>query len=193
MNLKNKVLIYGGSFNPPTIAHVIMAKYLMNELEPKELLVVPTYDPPHKKEGRINVYEKFDMVKETFEEIPGVHVTDVEYKLRGVSYTYKTIETLREKYDELYLVMGMDSFLSFPKWVKPERILELANIIVLKRGGYTFKSNELYEKNKEKFFFLDNPVLEMSSTFVREQILEEKDVRFFVTDRTYDYINEILK
>lgn len=193
MNLKNKVLIYGGSFNPPTIAHVIMSKYLMNELEPKELLVMPTYDPPHKKESRLNAYEKFDMVKETFEEIPGVHVTDVEYKLKGVSYTYKTIETLREKYDELYLVMGMDSFLSFPKWVKPERILELSNIIVLKRGGYTFKSNELYEKNKEKFFFLDNPVLEMSSTFVREQILEEKDVRFFVTDRTYDYINEILK
>ena len=131
MNLKNKVLIYGGSFNPPTIAHVIMAKYLMNELEPKELLVVPTYDPPHKKDGGINVYEKFDMVKETFEEIPGVHVTDVEYKMKGISYTYKTVETLREKYDELYLVMGMDSFLSFPKWVKPERILELVNIIVI--------------------------------------------------------------
>lgn len=187
------VIIYGGSFNPPTIAHVFMVKYIMNELKPEQFLVVPTYQPPHKNVSDINVYEKFDMVKETFEEIPGVKVTDIEYDLEGVSYTYKTLEVLSKKYDDLYLLIGMDSFLSFPKWYKTEKILSYAKILVLKRGGYKFKSHELYEKNKDKFVFLDNPVFELSSTFVREQIKKGNDVRFFVTDTTYEYINEYLR
>lgn len=187
------VIVYGGSFNPPTIAHVILTKYIINTIKPDKLLVVPTFDPPHKTPGKMNVDERFDMVKETFSEVPGAEVTDIEYKLKGVSYTYKTIEELNKKYDDLYLLIGMDSYLSFGKWVKPESILENAKIMVARRGGYEFEPTEIYEKYKDRFVFIDNPVLEMSSSFVRNEIKNGNDVRFYVTDRTYDYINEFLR
>lgn len=187
------VIVYGGSFNPPTIAHVILTKYIINTVEPDKFLVVPTFDPPHKSPARMNVDERFDMVKETFSEINGAVVTDIEYKLKGVSYTYKTIEELKKEYDDLYLLVGMDSFLSFEKWVKPDIILKNSKIMVAKRGGYEFRTSEIYEKNKDRFVFIDNPVIEMSSSFVRDEIKNGKDVRFFVTDKTYDYINEFLR
>lgn len=184
-------LLFGGAFNPPTIAHVLNVKYLSDTLCYDNFIVFPTGDPPHKEIECLDDETRFLLSKKVFEEIPGVNVSDIEFHLEGDSYTYRTLEKFDEFYDDMHMIIGMDSFLSLPKWKNVDRILELANIIVLRRGGYEFKPNELYEKNKEKFIFIENPIFEMSSSFVRERIKNNEDVRFYVTDTCNEFLKKI--
>lgn len=188
---KFTTLLFGGAFNPPTIAHVLNVKYLSDTLCYDNFIVFPTGNPPHKEIDCLDDETRFLLSKKVFEEIPGVEVSDIEFKLEGESYTYKTLEKFEEKYLDMHLIIGMDSFLSLPKWKNVDRILELANIIVLKRGGYEFKEHEIYSKNKDKFIFLDNPEFELSSSFVRDRLKNGDDVRFYVTDTCYEFLEGI--
>lgn len=192
MNSDNFVIVYGGSFNPPTIAHVILTQFIINEIKPKKLIVMPTFLPPHKEQSKLDENSRFELIYKTFNEVKGVEVSDLEYKLKGKSYTYKTLEVLRREYNDIYLAIGMDSFLSLPNWFNVDRILEISKVLVLKRGGYEFSTNDVFERYKNRFVFLDNPVLEISSSYVRDMIKEKKDFRFFVTDTTYKILHEFI-
>lgn len=186
-------LLFGGAFNPPTIAHVLNVKYLSDTLCYDNFIVFPTGDPPHKEIECLDDETRFLLSKKVFEEISGVTVSDIEFQLEGDSYTYRTLEEFSKSYKDMHLILGMDSFLSLPKWKNVDRILELANIIVLRRGGYEFKPHELYENNKEKFIFIENPIFEMSSSFVRERIKNNEDVRFYVTDTCNEFLKKIFR
>lgn len=183
-------LLFGGAFNPPTIAHVLNVKYLSDTLCYDNFIVFPTGNPPHKELECLDDETRFLLSKKVFEEINDIKVSDIEFKMQGESYTYRTLHEFKKKYDDLHLIIGMDSFLSFSKWKNVDEILELSNIVVLKRGGYDFKETEIYLKHKDKFTFIDNPVFEMSSTFVRERLKNGDDIRFYVTDKCYEFLKK---
>lgn len=182
-----KILLYGGSFNPPTIAHVMTLKYVKDYVKNDDLIVFPTAEPPHKKKSELDDNFRFYLAKKTFEEMCA-KVSDIEFRLGGESYTYRTLQYFKDIYNDISLVIGMDSFLSLPKWKNADLILNLANIIVLRRGGYVFKEHELYKNYKEQFTFLNNPLFELSSSFVRNEIDNGRDIRYYVTDLTYKLI-----
>ena len=184
-------IIFGGAFNPPTIAHLLNVKYLVDSLDFENFIVMPTGNPPHKEIECLDDESRFELAKISFEEIKGVSVSDYEFKNPGESFTFKTLEHFKNIYEDLSIVVGMDSFLSLPQWRKADEIIRLARVIVLRRGGYEFKGHDLYEAHKDRFVFIDNPIFEMSSSFVRDRLKAGKDVRFYVSDRAYEFLKKI--
>ena len=133
-----KIVIYGGSFNPPHCGHVEAAMTLSEELKPDKLLIIPANIPPHKElaEGSPSAQERLLLTKLAFSDIPEAEVTDIELHREGRSYTATTVEQLVEQYPdaELYLAMGTDMLLSFEEWYRFRFLLEKLTLAVFVRG-----------------------------------------------------------
>ena len=133
-----KIGIYGGTFNPIHTGHIHAAKQTMEILGLDKLLLIPDRIAPHKEipSGSPTPEQRLQMLRLAVEGEPGMEVSDIELKREGKSYTYLTVEALREIYPEaeLYLLMGTDMFLSFHTWVNPQRITAHATLAVMYRG-----------------------------------------------------------
>lgn len=133
-----KIVIYGGSFNPPHCGHVEAAMTLSEELKPDKLLIIPANIPPHKElaEGSPSAQERLLLTKLAFVDIPEAEVTDIELHREGRSYTATTVEQLIEQYPgaELFLAMGTDMLLSFEEWYRFRFLLETLTLAVFVRG-----------------------------------------------------------
>ena len=133
-----KIGIYGGTFNPIHTGHIHAAKQAAQILGLDKLLMIPDRIAPHKEipSGSPTPEQRLQMLRLAVEGEPGMEVSDIELKREGKSYTYLTVEALREIYPEaeLYLLMGTDMFLSFHTWVNPDRITAHATLAVMYRG-----------------------------------------------------------
>ena len=174
-----KIAIYGGSFNPPHIGHVAAARSVYEQLMPDKFLIIPTNVSPHKAmdDNSPEPYERLEMCRLAFGDIPGVEISDMEMRREGKSYTATTVELLREEYpeDEICLVMGTDMFLSFRTWYRYQYLLENVTLAVLSREAYDtyeieqFKA-ELERENSARVEIVPHQVLPMSSTEIRERM-----------------------
>ena len=133
-----KIGIYGGTFNPIHTGHIHAAKQASGVLGLDKLLMIPDRIAPHKEipSGSPTPEQRLEMLQLAVENEPGIAVSDMELKREGPSYTYLTVEALREEYPdaELYLLMGTDMFLSFHTWKNPDRITANAILAVMYRG-----------------------------------------------------------
>ena len=133
-----KIGIYGGTFNPIHTGHIHAAKQAMEILKLDKLLMIPDRIAPHKEipSGSPTPQQRLEMLRLAVEGVPGIEVSDMELKREGKSYTYLTVEALRDEYPdaELYLLMGTDMFLSFHTWMNPERITAQATLAIMYRG-----------------------------------------------------------
>ena len=133
-----KIGIYGGTFNPIHTGHIHAAKQAMAILGLDKLLMIPDRIAPHKEipSGSPTPQQRLEMLRLAVEGEPGIEVSDIELKREGKSYTYLTVEALRELYPdaELFLLMGTDMFLSFHSWMNPQRITAHATLAVMYRG-----------------------------------------------------------
>ena len=133
-----KIGIYGGTFNPIHTGHIHAAKQAMEILGLDKLLMIPDRIAPHKEipSGSPTPQQRLEMLRLAVEGEPGIEVSDMELKREGKSYTYLTVEALREEYPdaELFLLMGTDMFLSFHTWMNPQRITAQATLAVMYRG-----------------------------------------------------------
>ena len=174
-----RIVIYGGSFNPPHIGHVAAAQSVYEELKPDKFLIIPTNMPPHKamEENSPQPLERLEMCSLAFGHIPGVEISDMESRREGKSYTAFTIEELRRDYpeDEICLVMGTDMFLSFRSWYRYQYLLENCTLAVLSREAYDNYEIEQYKVELEsehaaKVVIIPHQALPMSSTEIRERL-----------------------
>ena len=133
-----KIGIYGGTFNPPHTGHLKGAKSAIEALGLDMLLMIPDRVAPHKviPEGSPTPEQRLHMLRLAADGEPNITVSDIELKREGPSYTYLTVEALRQQYPdgELYLLMGTDMFLSFHTWREPERITAQVTLAVMYRG-----------------------------------------------------------
>ena len=172
-----RIGIFGGSFDPPHIGHIQAAKQAVQALGLDRLLVIPVAAPPHKGGCVTDPAHRLAMLRIALAGEPAIHVSDLEISRGGTSYTYETVETVREHYPEgeMFLLMGSDMFQSFHTWKYPERILEKVTPAVFCRGdkGEKEKNNaqkEILEAEGHRAILLDNPVLEISSTQMRRML-----------------------
>ena len=133
-----KIGIYGGTFNPIHTGHIHAAKQALEFLGLEKLLMIPDRIAPHKEipSGSPTPEQRLEMLQLAVKQESGVEVSDMELKREGPSYTYLTVEALREEYPdaEIYLLMGTDMFLSFHTWKNPGRITANAILAVMYRG-----------------------------------------------------------
>ena len=191
-----RIGIYGGAFNPPHTGHIRAAEFAVHALNLDKLLLIPSCSSPHKPlpEGSPTPRQRLAMTKLWAGE--KMEVCDIELSRGGTSYTYETVEQLKQRYpqDELVLFMGTDMFLSFHTWKEPERILKCVSLAVFYRGdkgeqaAIAAKQQE-YETAGHRVYLVENPVTEISSTQLR-RMLVFRCAAPFVDARVLSYIEE---
>ncbi len=134
------VCVFGGSFNPPHLAHVLALSVVLARFEVDRILVVPTYKHPFAK-ALASYEDRIAMCERAMGWLPRVEISRIEEELGGESRTLRTIEHLRAQHPDwsLRLVMGADLVVEAPKWHAFDRIVELAPLIVLGRAGVSFE------------------------------------------------------
>ena len=193
-----RIGIYGGTFNPPHLGHIGAARCAANALGLDRLLVIPDRIAPHKQipADSPTPEQRLEMLQISLANESGVEVSDLELKREGVSYTYQTVEQLRETYPEarLYLLMGTDMFTSFHQWRNPEQIWNNATLAVFCRGEKGEKEaiarqKQYLEEQGATVELVDNPVLTISSSDLRRLIVF-RCADPFLADGVGDYIRE---
>ncbi len=174
-----KIGIFGGSFNPPHLGHILAVKEFQKKLSLDKILLIPAAVPPHKRltDNSPEAACRLEMTRLAVQELPYVQVCDIELKRPGASYTADSLAELRLCYpeDEFYLLMGTDMFFSFAKWYHPERITKEAKLVVAHRDADDMSRLEAWEKElKERYsakiLFLNNDYLDYSSTSARAML-----------------------
>lgn len=132
-----KLLVYGGSFNPPHAGHVHAAEVAAEALQPDCFLLIPDYLPPHKQqaENSPSPEERLEMCRLAFGAIPGAVVSDMEILRGGKSYTVDTLAELQERYPgaEMFFVLGADMLFTFEQWHRFEEIFSMCTLVALTR------------------------------------------------------------
>lgn len=166
------IAIFGGSFNPVHMGHYEIVRNLVQEQGFKSVLVVPTYQNPLKS-GPPVIPEaiRWQMLQATFDAIDAVELSRFEIETPGISYSYKTLTHFRQIYpeDSLFLILGEDSFASFPQWVNMNIILEMAHILVFPRCDQRSPDVEIpfFHNFREYVTWLDITIPDISATNIR--------------------------
>lgn len=188
-----KIGLYFGTFNPIHVGHLIIANHLAEYSGLDQIwMVVTPHNPLKNKQTLLDDYQRLHMVFLATEAYPKIKPTDIEFKLSQPNYTVNTLAHLQEKYPkhEFSLIMGEDNLKSFHKWKNFEVILENYDIYVYPRiSSETEKDQNLAIKNHPKIYTIDAPIVEISSTFIRENIKKNKNVRPLLPEKVWEYID----
>ena len=186
--------IFGGTFNPPHIGHSIFAENVREQLHLDKIIFIPSGNPPL-KEGKeiIDAKHRLRMAKIAFERDENFEISDIEIKdTTEKSYTINTLIKLMELYQDdyvkLFLILGIDNLISFPKWKEPERLFSLSEVIIINRPGYLLKDADTEFVKKIKF--INVPNLDISSSMIRDYIAHKKSIKYLVLPEVGKYIKE---
>lgn len=182
-----KIGLFFGSFNPIHIGHMIIANYMANYTYLDRVwIVVSPHNPLKDKSVLINTYDRLEMCKLAFTDDTKISVSDIELHLPQPSYTIDTLTYLKEKYPEheFSLIMGADNLSSLKKWKNYELILRDYKILVYPRPKETL--TDLSEHPNVQI--TETPVMEISSTFIRNGIKNGNSVQYFLPTTVLDFI-----
>ncbi|MDC0234818.1 nicotinate-nucleotide adenylyltransferase, partial [Candidatus Marinimicrobia bacterium] len=186
-----KTCLFGGTFDPPHFGHLIVAQTIFEAEHFDKIVFVPAHIPPHKKERKISsVTLRLEMLKIATMDNPNFEISDIELKRGGISYSLETIHTYKEKTgldrQDLYYLIGSDSLKKFQTWQNPKAILEECQLIVAIRPG--FRPSDIPNWILAKVQFANIPRIEISSTEIRARWVEDKTIRYMVTQPVWTYI-----
>lgn len=202
-----KIGLYFGTFNPIHVGHLIIANHFAEHSDLEQIwMVVTPHNPLKNKDNLLNDYKRYEMVFLATEDYPKIKPSDIEFKLPQPNYTVNTLAHLQEKFPqhEFSLIMGEDNLKSLHKWKNFEVILQNYSIYVYPRlevkdqtkdaiikAAVNSTSNELYNKYLDKgvrIHIINAPVIEISSTFIRENIKNKKNVQPLLPQKVWEYI-----
>lgn len=191
-----KIGLFGGTFDPIHIGHMILMENVINNLDLDKIYVLPNSNPPHKLENKKTALNlRLKMVNEAIKDNPKLEINDYDYRDNEIHYTFNTINYFKKTYpnDEFFFIMGEDSFLDIEKWKNYKEILK-ENLIIFKRySNKNFslisKINQVRKYNKN-IYLIDNIALDISSTLIRNLVKENKSIRYLVNDEVINIIKE---
>lgn len=195
-----KIGFYGGCFNPPTKAHIEMAKKAIKECDLDEVVFVPVGDS-YKKQELAQGIDRYNMLKIACEGNEKLKVSDIEIRS---SHKYNAIDIFKIisnkcKDDNRFFLMGVDNLSKMSEWKESKKLIENYNYIIFERNNIDAKliieNNEMLENNKENFEIIkNNDYKEISSTNIRESIkigkkpedINEKVYKYIIDNKIYD-------
>lgn len=188
-----KTCLFGGTFDPPHFGHLIVAQTIFEAEHFDKIVFVPAHIPPHKKERKISsVALRLEMLKIATMDNPNFEISDIDLKRGGISYSLETIHTYKEQTgldrEDLYYLIGSDSLKQFQTWQNPKAILEECQLIVAIRPG--FRPSDIPNWILAKVQFANIPRIEISSTQIRARWVDDKTIRYMVTQPVWTYINK---
>jgi nicotinate-nucleotide adenylyltransferase len=181
--------LYFGSFNPIHHGHLIIANFMIQQSELRQVWFVVSPQNPLKPSGSLlNEYNRFYLVQLAIEGDKNMRAVDIEFKLPRPSYTVDTLAYLKEKYpdNKFSIIMGGDSYSNLSKWKNPEYILKNHIIYVYRRLG----NSKTRVGEGSKVIFMNAPIIGISSTYIRETVKKGLSIRYLVPDRVYEEIEK---
>jgi nicotinate-nucleotide adenylyltransferase len=194
---KQKLGIFGGSFDPPHLGHLILALEACYQLKIERILWVLTPNPPHKPDQPITpLGHRLDMLRAAIVDEPCFQLSDVEIERSPPHYAVDTLKILRSKYpeDSLVYLMGGDSLKDLPNWHNPEEFVHTCDTLgVMHRPGKSIDLTSLEIQIPgiiAKTRFIEAPILEISSTLIRQHVREKRPFRYYLHPGVFDIIQE---
>jgi nicotinate-nucleotide adenylyltransferase len=189
-NFKKKhVGILSGSFNPIHNGHLMIAQQVFEQLNLDKILFIPSKVPPHRGVSRyipkVSVDDRINMIKYDIRDNPNFQLDMTDIDLGGVSYTYETIKRLKERNPntEYYLIVGYDIVESLSKWSHIDELVKEVHFVGVCRKGYE-------KKSQYPIMWVNTPVIEISSTVIRQRVREGKSLKYYVPDDVAWYIKD---
>jgi nicotinate-nucleotide adenylyltransferase len=185
-----KIGLFFGSFNPVHNGHLMLANYMVQTTDLNKVwFVVSPHNPLKDKKTLLGEYDRLNLINLAIENNPKLKASDIEFKLPQPSYTIDTLSYLKDKFPkhEFTLIMGSDNLATLHKWKNYQQLIEQYPIIVYQRRGFT--KNPFPEVKTIQH--IDFPFIDISSTFIREQIKKGISVRYFMPDVVWQYIEEM--
>ena len=188
--------LMGGSFNPIHCGHVALARAVLESGRVERVLFLPTGNPPHKKEGLADKFDRLRMVELAVEHEAGMAVCREEIDRDGVIYTVDTLAALKRKMPDCTLtyLIGADTLRALGTWRRVETVIERCKFLVMMREGETreevIRLAGLWTQRGAQIDFLDARKMDISSTQIREQIQKGLPFERLVPQAVADYIHE---
>lgn len=186
----SKIGLFFGSFNPVHIGHLIIANTMLQQSDLEEVwFVVSPQNPLKDRCSLLDDHQRLEMVRMAVDDNPRLHVSDVEFSLPLPSYTFNTLSHLAQQQPqhEFCLIMGSDNLANFTRWRNWEQIIGNYQIYVYPRPG----SNQCELSAHAHVTMVDVPMLDISSTYIRQQISAGRDVRYLLPEPIYMYLSQM--
>ena len=185
--IKRQIGLFFGSFNPIHNGHLMLANYIVEYTDLDSIwFVVSPQNPFKDKDSLLDDNHRLEMLKMAIQNDEHFEVCDIEFDMPKPSYTIDTLNRLSELHPdtEFYLICGMDNLNKFNKWKNYQDILDNYHLLVYPRKNYD--GGEL--SNHKSVQIINAPEIEISSTFIRKAMTENKDLRHFMPNESYKYM-----
>lgn len=189
----NKVGIFGGAFNPIHNGHTALVRAASEALKLRETLIIPTAVSPHKKREGATFEERMEMCGIVFGGEARYTVSDIEQKLGAPNYTIHTVRALKDIYPkdtEFYLILGGDMLFYFEHWYRNEALRKECRVVAAARENDSYTDLVEYANELGRVKVLNLPVIEVSSSEIREKIRRGESTAGLLDDRVRAYIDE---
>lgn len=183
---RKQIGILGGNFNPVHNAHLVVADQVRQQLCLDKVLLMPEYQPPHvDKKGTIDENHRLNMLKLAIEGVPCLGIETIELERKGISYTYDTMTSLVEKHPDVdyYFIIGADMVNYLPKWYRINDLVKMVQFVGVQRPKY--KAGTSYP-----VIWVDVPLMDISSSMIRQQIANNCTPHFLLPHSVIDYIKK---
>ncbi|MBR6757508.1 MAG: nicotinate-nucleotide adenylyltransferase [Bacteroidaceae bacterium] len=184
-----KIGIFSGSFNPIHMGHIMLASYFVEYTTFDEVwILVSPHNPLRKRTSKNNDNHRCAMVQMAIRGMTQIQFSDIEFTLPQPSYTINTLDALQAAYPQhdFTLIIGADNWLLFNQWYQSQRIINDYHVCIYPRRGYDIDSNTL----PTRVSYIEAPMIEISSTWIREGIAEGRNMSVFLPNGVYQYIQE---
>lgn len=188
----------GGSFNPIHMGHLMMSEYMRSQLGLSKVLFIPTGNAPHKRDYAVSAEERLKMVEIAVADNPFFEVSDIEVRKTETTYSVDTLRILKKTYSEaeFYFFLGSDILRDLKTWRRFEELAQLTRFAVAVRPGFQHSDAKriseeirfLKDRYGAEVVLIDTPLLEISSTNLRNRIRQGKSVKYFLPDDVRAYI-----
>lgn len=192
-----KLAIMGGTFDPIHMGHLIIAEAVRDNMKMEAVLFVPSGTPPHKLDKCITGNDhRYKMTQLAMQKNPWFHVSAIEMLRRGNSYTIDTIQQIKEVCadTEIYFITGVDAIELIDTWKEAKKLVHSCKFIVLNRPGYALQklktAMKVLEADYNKLYFLDAPLIDISSSDIRQRVRNGKSIRYLLPYEVEEYIYE---
>ena len=187
-----KIGLYFGTFNPIHVGHMIIANHMAEHSDLEQIwMIVTPHNPLKEKNTLLDDYQRLHLVRLATEDYPKIKPSDIEFKLPQPNYTVNTLAHLIERYPqhEFSLIMGEDNLKSFHKWKNYEYILQHHDIYIYPRISESKDAETSSVLNHTRIHKIDAPIVEISSTFIRENIKNKKNVAALLPQKVWEYLD----
>jgi len=182
--------VFGGTFDPPHLGHLILAAEAADQLQLDKVLWVITPDPPHKQGAQISPLEvRLRMLQAALNDDARFSISRVDIDRPGPQYAVDTVQIIKQQYpgSQLYYLLGGDSLRDLPKWHAPQRLLATVDGVgVMHRPG-----DRVDLGGGNRACFVDAPLLEIASHDIREAVRNGRHFRYFLPDAVYQIVHEL--